>query len=137
MKFQLIPKKAVGPFKFNVNISQYTSENLYNLYPKESEQDWDCYSFFNETINLYTDNTMKVVSIKCNNNLYYNGINIIGCNFDLFLNDVELKKDQLENDEIWLTENEKQLVYEIDSLSIQVWVNYQNIIKTVFCNDGL
>lgn len=136
MKFELQPKKGIIPFEFNESIMGYLKKYPYNFQSREIDEEWDCYSFFSDTIKVYTDDLKKIVSIKCNENLYFNDINLIGCDLGRFLNNINILENQLEKETIWLNEIETQIVYELEILGLQLWVNQYGFIKTIFANDG-
>ena len=134
--FELVPKISLGIFRLGESIDVYTSILDYVLYPKNEglvSGFYDFYDFYEGDIVVYTDNSGYIDDIRCRKYCYYNGQNLIGLNFDKFIESVSIDKEKTQKDEIYILVKDKgqtQQVYDIDDLGLQIWV-YRKKIVTV------
>ena len=134
--FELVPKISLGIFRLGESIDVYTSILDYVLYPKNEglvSGFYDFYDFYEGDIVVYTGNSGYIDDISCRKYCYYNGQNLIGLNFDKFIESVSIDKGKTQKDEIYILVNDKgqtQQVYDIDDLGLQIWV-YRKKIVTV------
>lgn len=130
--YEIIINKSVGPFKLGHNISAYLTDYQFEYTPKQSElEDWDSYSYKEGMISLYT-NQGVLESIACRTDCYIDDFFLVGANLNSFFKHFNIDKANIEKDEIFLDDENSQFVYEIDSLGLQIWVNHDCKIETVF-----
>lgn len=130
--YEIILYKSVGPFQLESNINQYKSEFELEFSPKETEQqDWDCYSYKDGMIDIFT-RAGVIETIACRGDCFLNGNFLIGMNIDAFFSIFGIDKAKISVDVVYLLDDTEQDVYEIDSLGLQVWVDEQDQIVTVF-----
>jgi len=129
-KFKLIPNKSYGIFAIGNDIEEYLSYP-HKEYGKEGKSLYDSYTFFEEYIDVWTDEN-KIDTIKCTVECFWKGENLIGMTFDKFL---ELAGQQPDDEDVLYVpisrdRGQNQKVYDFDSLGLQVWT-WRNKIKTV------
>lgn len=130
--YEIILYKSVGPFQLGDNINQCRSEFELEFSPKETEeQDWDCYSYNDGMIDIFTREGI-IETIACRGNCFLNGNFLIGMNIDAFFSNLGIDKVKVIVDVVYMLDDTEQDVYEIDSLGLQVWVDEDDQIVTVF-----
>lgn len=130
METVFIPKKSIGKFAIGDRIDKFLEGN-YDYYPKNENYSYDLYSFYDPTIDVYTDDKGLVDSVRCSNICTWKGQNLIGMAFSEFIALSELEPDSSEK--IYLIVDDKgqnQTVYEFNKLRLQVWT-WRNKIVTV------
>ena len=126
-----VPLESIGPFLFNDEISRYISEYaLSPLSEKCSITGWITYGRKGLDLQIHVENR-HVTSIACYEECLYRVRNLIGMSFDEVCSFIGFSPNG-EVDRIDLDEDDSQLVYEFDSLSLQVWVKGDTVV-TVFC----
>lgn len=130
--YEIVISKSVGPFKLGCNISAYLPEYQLEYTPKESElEDWDSYRYKEGMISLYTNRGI-IESIACRTDCYVDDFFLVGADLNSFFLQFDIDKENIEEDEIFLDDENSQFVYEIDSLGLQIWVTHDCKIETVF-----
>jgi hypothetical protein len=130
--FEIILYKSVGPFEFGNDIDQYVPDFKFEFSPKETEdEDWDTYSFNNGMIDVFTRDGI-IESIACRGDCYLEGNFLIGMNIDLFFSTFNIDKSAIDVDVIYFPDDTEQDVYDVDSLGLQIWVDAEDLIVTVF-----
>jgi hypothetical protein len=124
MKMKLIPFKKVGQFELGKSIELY--KDKYNLVLEENYFEKYStsliYDFEESDTSLCIDgNHMTILSIMCDEELFYKGKNLIGMTIEEFIAHTcekyvgEIDVLDFEDDEI------PQNVYEFETLGLQVW----------------
>jgi hypothetical protein len=133
MIFKIHPNTGVASFNIGEEIDTYTDKHAYSFHQGKDDVSWDEYDFYGGQLEVYVDKKERTVeSICCRKNCYLDDINLIGLSYDEFLQRFGLKEKEIQHEEIWMSNTEKQSVYEIEDLSLQLWVDHDNVIKTVF-----
>lgn len=135
--FEIILYERVGPFQFGNNINQYFSAFEFEFSPKETEyQDWDAYSYNDGMIDIFTRDGI-IETIGCRGDCFLEGNFLIGMNIDTFFSVFKIDKSTIEVDVVYFMDDTEQDVYEVDPLSLQVWVDREDKIVTVFVSPRL
>ena len=75
-----------------------------------------------------------VTCVHCLSNLVYQGKQLIGINknelIEIFGNPDEI------GDPIWLGDDDEQITFEYDKNSLQVWLDENNIVVSIFCSNN-
>lgn len=129
-----IPFKSIGVFILNSDINKYLKNYIYEYTEVDEITGWDTYNIIGLNISLFTDSG-KIVSMLCENECYYNNKNIIGVNIDDFMNFNNLQYTNEES--LFVNNNEKQNVYEFDSIGLQVWCKKNEIVTVIACDNSL
>jgi len=129
-KFIISSFKSVGKFVFGTNIKDYSESNF--LFEKCADiTGWDEYRLDN-SLTLYTENGI-IISIMCYKDCCLNNYQLIGAEFTHFLQFFNIDLNSLFVERIFIeNRNCYQDVYEIDTLGIQIWCEY-NVIASVVC----
>lgn len=139
--FELTIKVGVGPFLIGAPIKKLLSsfpheKHVLKDFPSPGENRV-YYSFFNESIEVFIDEKAKIDDIYCKTACWYDGINLIGLRFDLFLNHFNLSDENLVAENIYTIRQgagQTQKVYTIDELDLQVWVYRKKIVTIIVSN---
>lgn len=118
-KFDWVPLRRVGPFKFNDNINKYLDFDLFEI-EDEYDQDvnWKVYGLLGCDFRLYVENNI-IDSIGCFEECIYNDQNLIGIPFNELTLILKKKPDEKSFEE---TDKGNFEVFEFDDFSAQVWV---------------
>ena len=73
-----------------------------------------------------------IESIACRTDCYINSYFLINADIDDFLSTFKLDKQTIEKDAVFIYDDISQDVYEVDDLGMQIWVDNDNKIVTVF-----
>lgn len=131
--FEIILGKSVGVFQLGGNIEDYLPEFELDFFPNEEESlSWDCYSYQDGMLDLYTIATGEIETIACSGDCYLNGQFLIGMDIDLFFSIFEIDRNKIVMDTVYFYDDSTQDVYEVDALGLQVWVDNEEQIVTVF-----
>jgi len=131
--YEIIVNKSVGPFSIGDNISEYLADYDFDFHPGQLKDigEWDAYEYNDGAISLCTDEGF-IEAIGCKTDCYLDGYFIIGSDVDSFFEHFGIDKSTLKKDQIWLSDDERQDVYELDDLGLQIWVNDEHVIETVY-----
>jgi hypothetical protein len=133
MQINLDLNSGMASFVIGDTIDNYLQRYTHHIVPFKTNEDWVEYLFFDEKLEVFVDiNSNIIESIAARHNCFFEDTNLINYDFDGFLNRFALKKEALENEQIWLDEDEFQTVYELPGLMLQVWVDNENRIKTIY-----
>ena len=133
MLFKIDPNKGVSSFDIGETIASYTDKYSHSFCEGKDDVGWDEYDFFDGGLEVYVDKKEKTIeSICCRKNCYLDDIDLIGFSYDEFLERFGLKEKEIQYEDVWISDTEKQRVYEIEYFSLQVWVDREGVIKTVF-----
>lgn len=133
MKIVLKPTRGVSFFKVGESIHSYLKLYPYKMTAAKGDESWDEYDFFDEKIEVYVDKETDIIeTIACRYSCIYNSLELIGADFDEFLQLAGKDKDILEKDVLWVSDSEQQTAYEIEDLFLQVWVTSDNLIACIF-----
>lgn len=128
------PNKGISAFNIGEKIDNFVKE--YDHVFSEGENDivsWDEYDFFDGALEVYVAKKEKTIeSLCCRKSCYLDSVELIGLPYDEFLTRFNLDKEKIPYQDIWLSNSEKQRVYDVDDFSLQLWVDRKNIITTVF-----
>lgn len=130
MKFEIVNKDTVGPFTIGDNVTKYLE--LYPYSESKGETDWLLYEFFDNSIEVYTSQLGIIEAIGCNSSCCFNGKTLIGIDTLVFFNIIGIAIESASKDEVWMSDAEKQAVYEIESWGWQIWVNASNEVVYIF-----
>lgn len=126
MLLHLQPCNAVGPFILQNFIDSY-NDYQFEIHPLIKETSWTTYELPDEGIALFVEN-QKIVSISCSTKCLYKGYNLIGMNITDFNKIYGYNYDEMDN--VYLTDEIVQNVYEFDIIGLQIWCE-EDIIITV------
>ena len=133
MNITLEPNCGVSCFVLGEKIENYLSIYPYNFIKGDENESWDEYDFFDELVEIYVDKKSNLIeSIACRHNCIYKNINLIGCDFHIFLRLINKNIEDLECEKLWMKNYEQQSVYEIEDMLLQIWVNLNNEIISIF-----
>jgi hypothetical protein len=132
MILDIEPHIRVGEFMFGQDINEYLKKYPFIFTPEDKSTGWETYTLEKEGLVLFTERK-SIVSILCEKNCHYKEYELINSNINDFLIHLEdIKVSSI--DEIFVTDDILQFVYEIDELGFQIWCE-QNIIKTVILSN--
>ncbi|MBV4359099.1 hypothetical protein [Pinibacter aurantiacus] len=135
MKFNIELKKGVNPFYIGEPISGHLKVYPFNFIEYSEDEMWDEYDFFDDSIEVYVDKKTKLIeSIACRQNCYLFDQNLIGLNIDEFFKLTLFSKAEIKSEKLELTDEDQQ-VYDIDEAGLQIWVNADDTIVTVFVSN--
>ena len=129
----LILNKSYDDFKLGNSIMDYKMRPHQIDKHDDAPYPWDCYSFthYGYEIELWCENNV-IKSICCNQSCIYNGHELIGMNYNEFLQIIG--EAPIAHDVIYVLVNKErgqhQHVYDFDNSGLQVWV-WRNKIRTV------
>ncbi|SHN45403.1 hypothetical protein [Chitinophaga sp. CF418] len=130
--FEIIINQSVGPFMLGQHIENYITNYHFEFTAKQSEhEDWDCYSYGEGVISIYTKQGI-IESIACRTDCYLSNYFLIDADMDDFLSTFKIDKQALQKDTVFVYDDISQDVYEVDELGMQIWVDNDNKIVTVF-----
>lgn len=130
--FEIKINKSVGPFSLKDNINNYLSEFEFEFTPKETEQEsWDSYRFKEGILVIYTNKEI-IETISCRADCYINNYFLIGMNIDSFWEKFNIDKESISSDIVYFHDDTEQDVYEVETLGLQIWVDEEKKIVTVF-----
>lgn len=128
MDLDLIPFKSVGSFILGENINPIKEKNAFDFSPID-ESGLKSFILQDIGISLYVEGEL-IESIACHKTCNYKGKNLIQMSFDDFKNHVGLfpygKKD-----EVYMSDDEVQDVYEFDDIGLQVWVKDNKVVTVI------
>lgn len=137
MEKGLILNTSYNEFFIGTHISNY----FYKRYEEgePSEDPWEdgvCFDFYDDGVTIWCVNNI-IETISCHRECIYDGINLIGMNFNEFLNRFHFSPD--DEDIIWLKgaegkNGQNQHVYDFDKEGLQIWV-WRNKIRTIIITD--
>jgi len=125
--------KGVSQFLLGTVIDSYLLAEPFKFIPKFDKNSWDEYDFCEGRIEVYVDtDTRRIDAIACRISCSFEERELIGMkDVDLFRL-LKVNHDQLPHEWLWVTDSERQKVYDIDDLKLQVWVSHDNYVKTLF-----
>ncbi|GEM_PF-1414511 len=130
MKKILKPNIGIGEIAIGTSIDFYLDK--YNFeFVSIDNTDWEEYDF--DGVEVYFDKSSRIIqSIGCRELCEYDGLNLIGSSFVGFCEKLNINPSEAISEEITLEQDETQTVYEVDNLSLQIWVDLNGLIKAVF-----
>lgn len=131
MLLYLEPCYGVGEFLLNSPINHYQNHNFY-IYPKVEETSWITYELSDDGISIFVENSL-IVSISCTKECIYKGINLIGMQISNFISKYGIMYEEVE--EIYLTDDITQKVYEFDKICLQIWCQDNVIVNIIASSD--
>jgi hypothetical protein len=131
--YEIVPFEGVGPFKFGLNISEYTTLYNFERLNKVNSNEFDSYLFKGETgdFEVSVDEGGSVSVITCCDKCIYNGYDLILMNIDTFLDSIKISKKDLKMEEIHINDDKTMNVYDVKEVGFQLWVNSKNVIEIV------
>jgi hypothetical protein len=133
MKHILKPKKRISNFEIGKKITKYLNNYEFEFQKGKVDESWDTYYFFDKELEAHVDKeTFCIESIGCRDNCYFENINLIGLEFEQFLRIIDEKSQEIASEKLWMNDIEQQTVYDIDNLSLQVWVTDDGLIDSVY-----
>ncbi len=129
-KFEWIPLKQVGFFKFGDDIKIHSNILVQIPEERDNKVEWDVYTIPGRNIRIFTERN-KIVSIACYDNFYFKNVNIIGYDAKK-INTLLNTQSNIEVDEIEI-DGQIQKVYEYDALGLQVWTKNE-LVVSIFAN---
>jgi hypothetical protein len=132
IKFVVELNKGVFPFLLNEVVDPYILKypNVCSISPED--EIWDDYYFFDYAVEVYVNKeSQKIESIACRENCYLNGINLIDLPIEEFIRQFKIVDGSFKVEKISLLK-EDQDVYDFDLMGLQLWVNSNKEIVTVF-----
>lgn len=130
--YEIIINTSVGPFQLGRHISEYSQDYDFHHVPREYEPElWDSYNYKDGNISIYTNDGI-IESIACRTDCYIDECFLFQMDVDLFFSHLGIRKENMPMEQIYMSDEEIQDVYEIDALNLQVWVNDLNKIETIF-----
>ena len=130
IQIEFINQKSIGPFTIGENISKYTS--IYPYVYKKAEDEWDQYLFFDEAIEVYTNSEKFVQAIACRIRCYFGDVDLIGFPIENFMKILGIEADKVKIENIRMDDDEQQMVYDIEEFALQLWMDKNGRIVTVF-----
>lgn len=130
IQIEFVNGKSIGPFAIERDISEYTSIYPYKF--KKGKDEWDEYLFFDETVEVFTNSEKRIEAIACRKNCYIGDVNLIGLSLDAFNSLLDIKLDRAKSVKLWVNDNEQQEVYDLEEYDLQLWVDENQKIRTVF-----
>src|SRR5690606_28588011 len=134
MEIQFIPFKKVGSFRLEDSIENYP-EYKFNVSKGHESTNWTCYALDDEGIELYVEDGI-IVTIACRKECYLHSFNLIGTEYNTFLNRFKLSKEREHDRAYMANDDDYQDIYEVDEIGAQIWCR-EGIIVTVFCSPEL
>ena len=132
MKFKLTPNKCISSFIIGSQIDDYLNNLTYIHKQGHNSTGWENYYFYDEGLEVYVDKETRIIeSITCRDNCYLEGTNLIGLSFDKFWDRLEAEVGEWTSEKFWMSETEQQTAYNIDGMSLQIWVNSAGLIVSV------
>ena len=129
----LILHKGIAPFEVGTSIDAHIAVLDFEFEAGGETETWDDYLFFDGSIEVYVNRETRIIeSVASRERCFYEGENLIGMPFERFLAIFSIESTSLEVDELWMTDDEKQKAYEVPVLSMQVWVDDNGVIATLF-----
>jgi hypothetical protein len=131
----LIPNYSVGNFIIGNHISEYLFCG-YKFYPKTNEYSDDLYEFDDPKLSIWVDDNNCILFIGCNKECYWQGKNLIKMPFEQFLINYKVVPDKFEMIYTLVSENrgQNQMVYDFDTLGLQIWVWKKKIVTVLISN---
>lgn len=130
--YEIIPFKRVGEFELNAPVSRYLHHDFI-FSPKGENEDWDNYTFGDGILEVYTANGI-VKSIACHGDGYLHGQLIMGIRIRALGELLGIDVDSLRMETVYFHDGNEQDVYEFDTLDMQVWVEKDGTVVTIFIN---
>jgi hypothetical protein len=130
MKFEWEPLKRIGCFELGAPVQSYIERCRLTLVTYDDDPTgWDTYEMPDMDMALHVEEG-EIVSVACEEECWYKGVNLIGFDFD------EAKKllglEPSDDVDIIEIDDEPQEVYEFDDVEAQIWVKDGKIV-TVIC----
>jgi hypothetical protein len=134
MQIEIDPEKGISSFEIGENIDKYTAKYEYVFLERGDDSvGWDEYDFFDGALEVYVSEKERAIeAIRCTKTCSLHGVELIGSSYLEFLRRLDLEKEKIPREEFWINEDEKQWVYDVDELSLQLWVDRTGVIRTVF-----
>lgn len=128
------PCKSVGGVAFGCDENMLSHYDLSNLPDEEDARfKWKVYADHDDSIRVYCENG-KVTSIAVYQSLFFQGVNLIGSNFNkvesIFRKNVFVFDDKLE------MSDGVQTVWRCDELGAMFWLNDKSVVVSCSCDDG-
>ena len=134
----LIPNKSVGPFVIGDSIDKYLSyPHIYERRQAIPTYSYDSYTFDDYKVTVWTKNNI-IETVRCDEECFWEGQNLIKMPFDEFLERYQLKPDNSES--IYLSvygRGQNQMVYDFDDVGLQVWVWRKRIVTVLVSDNSL
>ncbi len=128
MILDLIPFKKVGAFILGGNIDPIIEKYAFDFSPVD-ESGLKSYILKDIGISLYVEEEL-IESIACHKECNYRGKNIIQMSFNDFKDHTGLLPHG-EKDEVYMSDDEVQDVFEFDDIGLQVWVKDNKIVTVI------
>ena len=127
----LLPNISLGRFVFGNNIKLYLNDFSYKYEEnpdKKKGYGYDSYYFDKLKIEVWTDESGIIESVRCEHACYWKSVNIIGLRYEKFKAMCHMEPDV--QDLCYMYDGKTQHVYDFESMGLQLWVRY-GIIRTV------
>ncbi len=125
----LTPLIGVNQFTFKTDINRYTNFDFRYTSLDSDDIGYETYDVDDFGLTLYVENRI-IVSMSCTYELLYKGRNIIGMDINEFINYYEVNYSGT-IDKIFVNDEESQNVYEFDTLGLQIWCRYNQIVTVI------
>lgn len=133
MKFIIELNKGVAPFYLGTSVEPHLLQYSYTHIAGEVDEAWDEYDFLDNHIEIYVDKKSRIIeSIACRENCYLDGKNLVNLSIEDFIQHFNVQGDSYAIEKISISDEEEQNVYDFDVLDMQLWVNNEDRIVTVF-----
>ena len=129
--WEWVPLHSVGSFLLGDNINNYLDKfNLQLVDIEDDVVDWVSYELLESDVVVHTEQS-KIISIACYKHFFYKRINLIGLTLGEITKIIKKHPDKV--DKITVCNDEPpQLVYEFNSLELQLWFK-DGLLVTAFC----
>jgi hypothetical protein len=123
--FDLVPKISVGPFVIGTSINDYLSMPLCEIVNEfDDGVDWKGFDLIGSGIRIYFENEI-LISVSCDEECYYNGLNLIGMDYQEFKSIVQAEPVGFSEEDL---DDGIRLIYDYDSLELLVYVKDGQVI---------
>lgn len=125
-KIDLVPLKRVGPFVFRSQLNDYLELGLIEV-PEDyiKEVDWKVFTINNKDIRLYFEDGL-LVAVLCDDECYYNDINLIGLDFDNFKSILNAEPNECNEEDL---DDGITYVYDFYNLELVVYVKNGKVVS--------
>lgn len=128
MNLELIPFKKIGDFTFGESINPIIEKYNYDFSPVD-ESGLKSFILPDIGISLYVENE-TIEYIACRQICNYKGRNLIQMNYDDFVFHVGIAPNG-EKDQVYMSDDEIQDVYDFDDIGLQVWVMDRKVVTVI------
>lgn len=130
----LVPNTSYDDYVLGANINQYLNrEHWKERFTISDEEVNDLFSF-NEGIRVWCDIDGTIITIDCYTSCVYNGIELIGMRYSVFLEMIQEKP--YKEDIIYLMDHKNYHVYDFDKSGLQVWT-WRNKIRQILISQSV